>query len=157
MKPIFAKENGRWSTVYHSEKYQDVHYVGFKVKFAESEELQTLTIKTTAHYSSALSYSIDGNPDVICDEHSWVNALLQAANQDGYFADRPKEFELHTEESEYWYALTEKCKQAIWQEHREVMELFRHSFTAGSAIALPNTQPGPKYRHEDVAKLTSSL
>ncbi|MGX8737613.1 hypothetical protein [Legionella pneumophila] len=147
MKPVFAKENGRWSTVYNSEKYQDVYFVGFRVKFDGSEKLQTLTIKTDKNYSVALSYSIDGSSDVVCDEFSWTNALLQAANQDGYCAARPKEFELHTKESEYYYALTEASKSAIWKDHKEAMDLFRHSFTAGTAFALPNTKPGPKFQN----------
>ena len=155
MKPVFARENGRWSTIYNSEKYQDVHYVGFSIQFDGSEKLQSLTIKTTdKHHSAALSYAIDDNHEVECDEHSWVNALLQTANQDSYCASRPKEFELHTEDSENYYALTAASKTAIWQDHREAMNLFRHSFTAGSAFIVPNTKPGPTFRN-DISELQS--
>jgi hypothetical protein len=157
-KPVFAIENGRWGTVYKSEQYKDVYHAGFRVKFDSSGKLQNLTIKTDSDYLTALSYSIDGAPEEVCDKDSWANALLKAANQGGYSAHLPKEFELHVEESESYYALTEKSKAEICKEYKEFINLFRYSFTAGDSIALPNTQPGPKFKNDvSVLHSTSSI
>lgn len=158
MKPVFAKENGRWCTVYESKKYQDVYYVGFRVKFDGSEKLQTLTIKTDKDHSVALGYSIDGGSDVVCDKLSWANALLQAAAiQDSYSSDQPKEFELHTEENKYYYALTAASQAVMWQNYRE--SIARHSrgsfFTPDIAIAQPIIQSGPKFPN-DMPQLESA-
>jgi hypothetical protein len=148
MKPVFAIENGRWSTVYNSETYQDVHYVGFRVKFEGSEQLQTLTIKTDKARSLALSYSIDDSSYVMCDELSWTNALLKASTQSSYSDASPKEFELHTKGSKYYYALTVASQAALLEKHREELDLFIRSFTVGMSFGLPNTKPGPKLQND---------
>lgn len=41
IKPVFTIESGRWSSVYNSEKYKDVHNVGFEVNLKSNSSFIT--------------------------------------------------------------------------------------------------------------------
>lgn len=144
MKAIYAIEVSRWGTSYNDNRLKDKYFSSFDVKFNDADELHRLTVTTTADGKQALSYSLDTEPELQCKESSWINALLQAANKGQYCAALPKEFELHEEGNEYYYALTQASKQQIQQTHEESIRMLTERYPEGFTTSVPDTSPGLK-------------
>jgi hypothetical protein len=141
MKPIFAKEAGRWAN-----SNDDYECYGFNIKYENSEKWHSLIIKVKKEI--AIGYSIDHNVTEGCDEQLWVDALLKTADRGNYRESRPKEFVLCKEKDECWYALTENTKQQM-QKETVIGKFHKQPCPNGFWVMLPNLEPGPKFKDEE--------
>ncbi len=149
MNPIYAIESSRWSSTQMNTP--DEHYVGFEIKFKESDILQTLRIKTgDSHYKEGISFSINNGPEISCDKHAWVNALLQTANIGNYCSAMPRTFELHqTADGEYFYKLNNASKTALKEQFNEFVSFYKNS-SKEVFFQAPQMEDGPKFQGNSV-------
>jgi hypothetical protein len=137
VKPILAKESYRGGST-----------INFQVKFsAEEERWSQLTINTheDGPRSTLLTYSINNEAPVPCSEAPWVQGLIKACGGE-YCAAKLRTFELHQENDEFWYALTNERKEGIKRDFTAILSMFNHQ--PGDCIVMPHTAPGPRFKDD---------